>query len=1111
MNKLSILFLMLLTPCFMKAQVPSAIPLMLDGTEITIDRTATIGGYPGYAGEHDGKQWIVSYNAGASQWELKGCEDDNCIVYSTSAIATVNNQPPYGAANWSVPTYGVGSQSPFRLTGFSKRFNGPDGLEYISTPYICSGITHYVEFVAGSDFVTQNPSVTVQLSGADGSWDDAQEVGSIGAMAGPTPYPVFKRGSLNYISVPPGSGYKLRLYTYYNGDHYSNEIPVTALAAPAAAPVISGPETDLCPSTTYTFTASEVPGATSYVWSAVTFGWNSESPATNVTITGQGTSTAEISFGPGSNANAVKVYAVHPCGNTPVGSFNVYLPPALPAITAITGTSDTPLAGSTQTYFYNLASYYGGELDKTWSYSGTGVTLTPGGTNSVSAYFAPNATSGTLSVTVTNGCQTSGPATKEITLQYPKITAQDGPWHEPSTWVGNQVPLVTDLVQIEHEVTVGASAQCQSMTIGPAGKLALSSFDFTVGESQWDGSEYVPCGLYFLQIDGTLEITGGTLHVGGVMNKSGTGAFKMSNGLVRVKRGGCGGNYQLGALVSLDVNEGDVTGGTVEVLGNSGSYKGVSFSNFGPNSLIRIGKANATSGFAGVNISPSFYYYFSMVFNRVGNVEINNLSNSSGPFKPMILSGGSVDLARINGNLTLTGNNTILVGEETYTPTPTTMGLVVKGSFINNTNTLQMASTRVLFFGGEGAYNVGTQQPYCTSWVTVNQTIGGSGTVTGSTCNCNNGNIVLASPVSISDFTLGGGNVELGNYNLKVERLRIAPPPSGYFITNGTGKLTLKYGYISGQGVINQFFPVGTAASYTPVNIRLQYAVDAEISVGVQNTFTHTPSTSKNVGVEWNISSTASTPANVTFTWNEADESTGFNRDNLTIARHNGTEWETKASGLSASGTGPYSAYILNIDEFSPWAIFDTEGVLPVRLADFTVSPGETAGTALLKWSTTEEVNTSCFDVERSIDARSWEKIGEVRAKGGSSTRQIYSFTENASATGGIVALKYYRLRMIDYDGTFTYSPVRSLEMKEAAFDIQVYPNPASLYLRFRNVDASRIRSVTVYNLTGQKVLTSDSMPGEGLRVDSLPAGIYHIHITGSHNEMAVKKIMIGK
>lgn len=1106
MNKLSILFLMLLAPAFMKAQVPSAIPLMLNGTEVTINRTTTTGGYPEYAGEHDGKQWSVNYNAGASQWELKGCEDGNCTVYSTSTLTTVANQPPYGTANWSVPTYGVASLSPFKLVGISKQYYGPNGYENISTSYICSGITNYVEFVAGPDFVTQNPFVTVQLSDANGNWDNLQVVGSIGAMAPPGPHPVFKRGTLNYISVPPGSGYKMRLYTYYNEDHYSNEIPLTPIAAATIAPVITGPTTSLCRSTTYTFTASDVSGATSYVWSAV----NSGSPATDVTITGQGTSTAEISFGPGSNANAVRVYAVHPCGNTPYRSFNVYFHPDLPAITSITGTSDTPLAGSTQTYFYNFASYYGSIPDNTWSYSGTGVTFTPAGTNSVSAYFAPDATSGTLSVTATNGCgSSSGPATKEIVVKHPKTTAQNGPWHEPSTWTANEVPLVTDIVQVDHNVSVGAGAQCGSLTIGAAGKLTISDFDFTVGETQWDGTGLAPCGLYFLQIDGTLEITGGTLHVGGVMNKSGSGTFKMSNGLVRVKRGGCGGNYQLGALVSLDVNEGDVTGGTVEVLGNSGSYKGVSFRNFGPNSLIRIGKAGATSSFAGVNISPSFYYYFSMVFNRVGNVEINNLSNSSGPFKPMILSGGSVDLARINGNLTLTGSNTILVGEETYTPTPTTMGLVVKGNFINNTNTLQMASGRVLFFGGEGAYSVSTQQPYCTSWMAANQTIGGSGTVTGITCNCNNGNIVLASPVTMNDFTLGGGNVELGDYNLNILRLRTTVPPSGYFVTNGTGKLTLKYGYISGESVINQLFPVGTAGRYTPVNIRLQYTADAEISVGVKNTFTHTPLTSKNVGVEWNISSTTSTPANVTFTWNETDESAGFNRDNLTIARYNGTAWETKASGLSASGAGPYSAYITDITQFSPWAIFDTEGALPVRLSDFTVSPGEIAGTALLQWATTSETNASHFDIERSPDAKAWQKIGEVKANGESTGLTNYHHI----ATSTNQHISYYRLRMTDFDGTFTYSPIRSLVPDASARAPRVYPNPASDRLRLNLPNTGETASVTIISLAGRELPAKllNELEGPSLDVSHLPAGIYLVRINSKNSPTETHRVVISR
>jgi hypothetical protein len=74
------------------------------------------------------------------------------------------------------------------------------------------------------------------------------------------------------------------------------------------------------------------------------------------------------------------------------------------------------------------------------------------------------------------------------------------------------------------------------------------------------------------------------------------------------------------------------------------------------------------------------------------------------------------------------------------------------------------------------------------------------------------------------------------------------------------------------------------------------------------------------------------------------------------------------------------------------------------------------------------------------LQAGRFIKIGEVPASGNQTTVQHYSYTDKEP---GKSAVRYYRLRMIDQDGKFTYSPVRSVVYSSAVM-AQLYPNPST-------------------------------------------------------------------
>jgi hypothetical protein len=167
--------------------------------------------------------------------------------------------------------------------------------------------------------------------------------------------------------------------------------------------------------------------------------------------------------------------------------------------------------------------------------------------------------------------------------------------------------------------------------------------------------------------------------------------------------------------------------------------------------------------------------------------------------------------------------------------------------------------------------------------------------------------------------------------------------------------------------------------------------------------------------------------------------------------------------------------------------------VVPVELTSFTASP--VGNNINLKWTTATEVNNSGFEIQRMYSNK-WEKIGFVNGNGTRSEQTEYTFTDKNLEPG-----KYaYRLRQIDHDGTFSYSPAVETEIgTPLSFSIsQNYPNPfnPSTSISFALPEAGNIKLV-VYNLLGQqiRVLVNEYKSAGSYTIDfnadNLNSGIY--------------------
>ena len=195
------------------------------------------------------------------------------------------------------------------------------------------------------------------------------------------------------------------------------------------------------------------------------------------------------------------------------------------------------------------------------------------------------------------------------------------------------------------------------------------------------------------------------------------------------------------------------------------------------------------------------------------------------------------------------------------------------------------------------------------------------------------------------------------------------------------------------------------------------------------------------------------------------------------------------------------------------WDNMCLEYVVPVELTSFTAASNGVD--VEVSWTTATETNNQGFDIQRMSEGSSFEKIGYVPGFGTTTELKSYSFVDTKLGSG-----KYsYRLKQIDFDGSFSYSQIIEVEIvAPSSFGLeQNYPNPfnPTTTIRFSIPVETDVR-LNVYNALGQEVAEIiNSRLKEGYHdVDfdagSLTSGIYFYRLEAD-KFVDVKKMIILK
>ena len=198
-----------------------------------------------------------------------------------------------------------------------------------------------------------------------------------------------------------------------------------------------------------------------------------------------------------------------------------------------------------------------------------------------------------------------------------------------------------------------------------------------------------------------------------------------------------------------------------------------------------------------------------------------------------------------------------------------------------------------------------------------------------------------------------------------------------------------------------------------------------------------------------------------------------------------------------------------SITDFSSFYFAATNFVLPVELITF--SGALQNNTALLKWTTENEMNLSHFVVERSIDGNNFNSIGQVIASGNSSSRNNYSLSdyEVLNLQSDVV---YYRLMIVDKDNIYKYSKVITISLHDRNSIVSVSPNPVSHSAQIRiNVQRTGTAKWKLVDNTGRTIQQSQVKVQKGIltsfqiNMESLANGTYYFQVTGAGLDRKLK------
>ncbi|MEO7562459.1 MAG: T9SS type A sorting domain-containing protein [Ferruginibacter sp.] len=177
-------------------------------------------------------------------------------------------------------------------------------------------------------------------------------------------------------------------------------------------------------------------------------------------------------------------------------------------------------------------------------------------------------------------------------------------------------------------------------------------------------------------------------------------------------------------------------------------------------------------------------------------------------------------------------------------------------------------------------------------------------------------------------------------------------------------------------------------------------------------------------------------------------------------------------------------------------------GPLPVKLSSFYARRNN--NNVGLSWKTESEINSKEFVLERRT-GNSFTTVATIAAAN-KSTGSSYSYSDNNLNKG----VSLYRLKIIDLDGSFSYSSISAVRGTSSTADFTIFPNPSNGNAKVTISDISEPTDVQLLDLSGRVIKKISLTNTNTVNLNSLQKGMYMIRITNkTSGECSTQKLSV--
>lgn len=368
--------------------------------------------------------------------------------------------------------------------------------------------------------------------------------------------------------------------------------------------------------------------------------------------------------------------------------------------------------------------------------------------------------------------------------------------------------------------------------------------------------------------------------------------------------------------------------------------------------------------------------------------------------------------------------------------------------------------------GGGGAIMNSTASPVINHCFFLNNTAKFGGAI----YNGSNPTAPVISNTVFAGNISGGDGAGIANYGTSLKLTNVT------FVNNSAGR---------GGGAIDNYYPVLTITNTvfwgnTAVNGHTDIWLGADGSLDANYSFLQVarPGTGNILGSSSPFVNVAN-PAGIDGVWGTADDGIALIAGSPCI---NAGTPDTTGLALGDTDIAGNPRVVNTVIDLGSYEF--ASSTLPVTLVSFTGSLRNSV--ANLHWQTEQETNFDRFEVLKSTNGSQFQPLGQVPAKG---TAGSYSYN-----TAQQEPTAYYRLKMVDLNGSAKYSSIIRLTQK-GGNSLFAYPNPATNQL---NIQVANAGSMNIYAADGKLVKTMTLRAGiNTVEINELSAGIYYGVING--------------